>query len=111
MISILLGYEDIWIQLFKVCQTICDEGIDFGSQPIFEERVASKRNIKHFVEALYKYLEGLILGANILTTFKSAERYTALFVNLIFHLEKLEQIVDSPIPEKFKSTRTTLVFI
>ena len=26
MVSILIGYEDIWVQIFKICQTLADDG-------------------------------------------------------------------------------------
>lgn len=26
MVSIMIGYEDIWVQIFKICQALADDG-------------------------------------------------------------------------------------
>lgn len=51
MISILIGYEDVWVQLFKVCQTLseCDYELKIGRV----EGVASRDNLRKYIVNLF----------------------------------------------------------
>ena len=47
MASILIGYEDIWIQIFKICQTLADDGQDLNVES--PSKAASRDVLRRYV--------------------------------------------------------------
>lgn len=110
MAAILVGYEDIWVELFSVSKILASESLEINYPK--EEYVASEKNIRKYIRLIYEEIHKLLLGNNVLPVFKNnSEKYLSVYLNILFHLEKLETILDQPLPQQLKSTRTTLVFI
>jgi hypothetical protein len=110
--SLLIGLEDIWVAIFKVFNAFSEEGYELQ---VDDTRYSKDTKIKQFLRLylknIYSSVENTLLGATMINNFKDPEKYSRLFINALFHLEKLEQLLDVPITDKLKSTRTSLVFI